>query len=112
METIENIVERWLYGILTQTVRQSIITTVATTIDVRKSIEDLFHENKVIKAIELDDELWNIQLGYSTIMEYCNHIKAFADLLENIWPTISDRHLVTYALNGLFEKYAHVKPTI
>ena len=60
----------------------------------------------------MDDELRNIQLGDSTIMEYCNRIKAIADLLSNIGALVSDRLLVTYALNGLSEKYAHVKPMI
>lgn len=55
--TVDNIIKQWLYGSFTQTILQSIITIDATAADVWKSIEDLFHENKVIKAIELDDEL-------------------------------------------------------
>lgn len=110
-DTVDNIVKQWIYGTLSQSVLQSIITSDATTTETRTTIEALFHENKEVKAIELDDELRNIQLGDSTILEYCNHIKSIADLLSNIGAPVYEKNLVTYAINGLSEKYTHVKPT-
>lgn len=40
----------------------------ATTTYVWKDIEELFHENKDTKAIELDDELHNIVIRDSSII--------------------------------------------
>lgn len=49
-----------------------------------KTIEDMFHENKESKAMELDDELRTLAIGDSTIIEYCTQIKSISDLLANI----------------------------
>lgn len=71
-DTIVNIVRQWLYRTLTQLVLQSNIKLSATVADVWKDKEDLFHENKETKAMEIVDELQNIVIGDSSIVEYCN----------------------------------------
>lgn len=110
--TVDNIVKQWIYGTLSQPVLQSILKSDAKAADVWCSIQALFHENKETKAIELDDELRNLVIGDSTIMEYCNKIKSISDLLANIGAPVPERNLVTYAINGLSQKYAHIVTTI
>lgn len=58
--------------------------------------------------MELDDELRNITIGDSTIMEYYTRIKSISDLLTNIGSPMPERNLVIYTINGLSPKYAHV----
>ncbi|KAL4578454.1 hypothetical protein LXL04_014577 [Taraxacum kok-saghyz] len=77
-----------------------------------KAIVDLFHENKENKAMELDDELHNIVVGDSTVMDYCNKIKSISDLLTNIGSPVNERNLVINALNGLSPKFAHIATII
>lgn len=54
-KTFDNIVKLWLYVTLSQSVLQAILIPDATSSNVWKVIEDLFHENKENKALELDD---------------------------------------------------------
>lgn len=62
--------------------------------------------------MELDDELHNITIGDSTIMEYCTKIKSISNLLTNNGALVPECNLVIYTINGLSSKYAHVIPTI
>ncbi|CAH1424980.1 unnamed protein product, partial [Lactuca virosa] len=110
-ETIDNIVKLWLYSTLNQLVLKSILKLGDIATDVWKTIEDLFHENKETKVMELDDELRTITIGDSSVMEYCIHIKSISDLLANIGSPLSERNLVIYAINGLSPKFAHVVTT-
>lgn len=48
----------------------------------------------------------------STILKYYTKIKSISDLLSNISSLVPSRTLVSYALNGLPSKYAHIIPTI
>ncbi|KAJ9553554.1 hypothetical protein OSB04_017599 [Centaurea solstitialis] len=68
--------------------------------------------SRTAKALELDNELRNIVIGDSTIMEYCSRIKGISDLLTNIGSPVSERNLVTYAINGLSPKYDVIATTI
>lgn len=111
-DKVDAVVKQWIYGTLTQSLLQSILKPDSTAADVWKAIQDLFHENKESKAMELDDELRNIVIGDSTIMEYCTRIKSISDLLANIGAPVPERNLVIYALNGLSPKYAHIVTTI
>ena len=106
--TVDNIVKQWIYGTLTQTVLQSVLEPDSTAASVWKTIEDLFHENKETKAMELDDELRSLTIGDSSIIDYCNKIESISDLLTNIGSPVSERNLVIYAINGLSQKYAHI----
>lgn len=75
-------------------------------------ILNLDHLNYDARSIQLDTQLRTISLGDMSIDEYCNKIKSIADLLENIDAPVSNRHLVTYTLNGLSSKFDHVASVI
>ncbi|GKD77352.1 hybrid signal transduction histidine kinase M, partial [Tanacetum coccineum] len=80
--------------------------------DVWKSLEDLFHNNKDARAMELHEELRSLELGSLSIAEYFKRIKVISDLLLNIDSPIDDKNLVMYAVNGLDDKYEHVSSII
>ncbi|CAI9296857.1 unnamed protein product [Lactuca saligna] len=77
-----------------------------------KAIKDLFCDNKEANAIELENQLRNITIGESTVMEYYTCIKSISDLLANISSKVPERTLVTYAINGLSSKFDHIPTTI
>nr|GEX76865.1 hypothetical protein [Tanacetum cinerariifolium] len=58
--------------------------------------------------MQLDTELRTIKLGSLSITEYCNKISRNADLLANIDSQVDEKNLVTYAINGLPDKYKGV----
>ncbi|CAH1430622.1 unnamed protein product [Lactuca virosa] len=108
----DSIVKQWLYGTLTQPLIQSILIPDATDVQLWKAIEDLFRDNKEANAIELENQLRNIVIGDSTVMEYYTRIKTISDLLANIGSKVPERTLVTYALNDLSSKFDHIATTI
>lgn len=50
--------------------------------------------------------------GDLSISEYFHRIKVTADLLANIQVPVSEKNFVTYAINGLGEKYDHIPSII
>ncbi|KAL4557518.1 hypothetical protein LXL04_035699 [Taraxacum kok-saghyz] len=110
--TVDSIVKQWLYGTLTQPLIQTVLKADATAAQLWKTIEDLFRDNKEANAIELENQLRNIVIGDSTVMEYYTRIKSISDLLANIGAPVSQRNLVTYALNGMSSKFDHIATTI
>ncbi|GKC46046.1 hybrid signal transduction histidine kinase M [Tanacetum coccineum] len=58
--------------------------------------------------MQLDNDLRNIELGNLTITEYFHKINRLADLLTNINAPVDEKNLVSYAINGLGDKYEHV----
>lgn len=81
---MDNIVKQWLYGTLSQTVLQSVLKPDSIAADVWRTIQDLFHENKETKIIELDDELRHLSIGNQSILECCSKVKSISDLLSNL----------------------------
>ncbi|GKF25890.1 Myb-like protein P [Tanacetum coccineum] len=76
------------------------------------SLEDLFHDNKEARAMELHEELRSMELGDLSIAEYFKRIKVIADLLTNIDLVVDEKNLVMHAVNGLGDKYDHVASII
>lgn len=103
-ETVNNIVKQWIYASLTQPIIQAIITTNVIVTEVWKAIESLFHVNKKSKTLKIDDKLRNINIGDSTIMEYCTYIKSISDLLANFGAPVPKQNVAMYASNGLSQK--------
>nr|GEY68059.1 hypothetical protein [Tanacetum cinerariifolium] len=77
-------------------------------LDSLKSLEDLLHDNKEARAMELHEELQSLELDTLSIGEYFKKIKVVFDLLSNIESPVDDKNLVMYAVNGLGDKYDHV----
>ena len=109
--TADSIVKQWLFGTLSQPLIQTILIPDATAAQLWKAIEDLFRDNKEANAIELENQLRNIVIGDSNVMEYYTRIKTISDLLTNIGSKVPERTLVTYALNGLSSKFDHIATT-
>lgn len=101
-----------LYGTLSQLVLQTILIPDAIATNVWKAIEDIFHENKQNKSLELDKEIQNLDIGDAIIMEWCTRIKSIVGILRNIGAPVTERNLVIYTLVGLSPKFSHIVTTI
>lgn len=76
-----------------------------TAYDIRKSLDDIFNDNKDARAMELDQELCTITIGDMSNHAYCQRIKTIADLLANIDQPVPEKTLVTFMVNDLGEKF-------
>ncbi|GKC35181.1 hypothetical protein Tco_1047565 [Tanacetum coccineum] len=66
----------------------------------------LFHDNKDVRALNLDNELRSIKIGKMTVNEYCTQIQSMMDRLKNLGCVVSDKNLVIYTVNGIDSRFA------
>ncbi|KAL9293865.1 hypothetical protein AtEden1_Chr3g0199371 [Arabidopsis thaliana] len=104
----DGLVKLWIYGTLAPDLFRSSFMTGGTARDVWIRIENQFRNNKEARAIQLDNELHNQEIGDQTIQAYCQKLKSLADLLANVDAPVNEIHLVTYLLNGLNDKYDYI----
>ncbi|GKB57975.1 hybrid signal transduction histidine kinase M [Tanacetum coccineum] len=76
------------------------------------AIETIFQENKRTRTISLKGELRVIQMGDQTADEYFSKIEAILTLLTDLGSDMSDDDVVTYAINGLSDKYGSLAQII
>lgn len=72
------------------------------------TIENLFRDNKEARAIQLGNELRNLQIGDLSVHDYCQKMKTLSDLLANVNAPVNDRALVRHLLNGLSSKFDNI----
>ncbi|KAJ9544043.1 hypothetical protein OSB04_023750 [Centaurea solstitialis] len=100
---IDSVVKMWIYGTLSQNLLPQVLKKDASARHVWQNLETLFRVNKDSKALQIDSELRNINMGDVSVTAYCTKIKILADLLANLDPesAIPDKHLVIYTINAL-----------
>ncbi|GJR38108.1 ribonuclease H-like domain-containing protein [Tanacetum coccineum] len=79
-----------------------------TSRDAWEILEKIFTDNKRSKRVGLVGELRGLDIGDLTVDAYFRKIDAIASRLSNLGSNVTDEYLVTYAINGLSEKYDHV----
>ncbi|GJY41385.1 hybrid signal transduction histidine kinase M [Tanacetum coccineum] len=76
------------------------------------TIETIFQENKRTRTVALKGELCVIQMGDDTPDAYFSKIDSIITLLTDLGSTMDDDDIVTYAINGLSEKYGSLAQII
>ncbi|GKA97081.1 hypothetical protein Tco_0824975 [Tanacetum coccineum] len=79
---------------------------------VLKHIEEPVTEASTTRTISLKGELRVIQMGDQTADEYFSKIEAILTLLTDLGSDMSDDDVVTYAINGLSDKYGSLAQII
>ncbi|GKC12572.1 hybrid signal transduction histidine kinase M, partial [Tanacetum coccineum] len=79
-----------------------------TAKDIWDVLEKIFTDNKRSKTVELIVELRNLDIGDLTMDAYFRKIDSLASRLDNLGSNITEDELVTYAINGLNDKFEHV----
>ncbi|PWA55352.1 hybrid signal transduction histidine kinase M [Artemisia annua] len=105
---LDSLVKLWIFGTISKPLLQRVLKKNVTVETVWKSLKNIFHENKYARAMKLDNNLRTIELGNLTITEYFHKINHITDLLANIDSPVDEKNLITYAINGLGDKYEGV----
>ncbi|CAA7028400.1 unnamed protein product [Microthlaspi erraticum] len=104
----DGLVKMWIFGTISDSLLDTIITKNCTAKDLWISLENLFRDNKEAWAIQYDTELRTLTIGDMSVHVYCQKLKTLSDLLANVDSPVTDRALVMYMLNGLSEKYDYI----
>ncbi|GKB86788.1 retrovirus-related pol polyprotein from transposon RE1 [Tanacetum coccineum] len=65
-------------------------------------------DNKDTRVIQLSNELRIVSQGNDSISDYFQKIQNLTDRLKNLDSKVEDKHLVSYALNGLHPKFRNM----
>ncbi|GJW41471.1 zinc transporter 5-like protein [Tanacetum coccineum] len=106
-------VKSWIFLIPFSTLRKRLIKANPKTAKAAwDAIETIFQDNKRTRTISLKGELRVIQMGDQTADEYFSKIEAILTLLTDLGSDMSDDDVVTYAINGLSDKYGSLAQII
>ena len=64
---LDSLVKLWIFGTISKPLLQRVLKKNVTASDVWKKLKDVFHDNKTARAMQLDNDLRNIELGNLTI---------------------------------------------
>ncbi|GJX57718.1 hybrid signal transduction histidine kinase M [Tanacetum coccineum] len=104
--TADSIVKSWIFLTLSSTLRKRLIkANPKTAKDAWDTIEAIFQDNKRTRVVALKGELRMIQMGDQTADEYFSNIDSIVTLLNDLGSDVSQDDVVTYAINGLSDKY-------
>lgn len=108
----DGLVKMWIYGTITDSLVETILTPKSTAHDLWMALENLFRDNKENRALQLENELRMITIGDTTVQEYCRKLKSLSDLLANVESPVTDRQLVMHCLNSLNDKFEGIHNVI
>ncbi|GKC28657.1 ribonuclease H-like domain-containing protein [Tanacetum coccineum] len=96
----------WDLITLSSTLRKRLIkANPKTAKDAWDTIEAIFQYNKRTHVVALKGELRMIQMGDQTADEYFSNIDSIVTLFNDLGSDVSQDDIVTYAINGLSDKY-------
>ncbi|XP_010430939.2 PREDICTED: uncharacterized protein LOC104715205 [Camelina sativa] len=108
----DGLVKMWIYGTISPSLLDTVLKSRCTARELWVTIENLFHDNKEVRAIQLENELRSFTIGDLSVLDYCQKLKSISDLLANVDSPITERSLVIHMLNGLSEKFDNIHNVI
>ncbi|GJU45269.1 hybrid signal transduction histidine kinase M [Tanacetum coccineum] len=91
---------------------KQVVTTPSNAKALWDHLKNLFHDNKDVKAINLENELRSIKIEKMTVKEYCTKIQAMANRLKNLDYEVSEKNMVIFAVNGLDSHFVTIAEII
>jgi hypothetical protein len=111
-QMIDHALVNWLYTTIAKSVFDNVYKPDSSAYTVWCSIENLFRDNEMERAVYLKAELRTLQQGEMSINDYCTKLKTLAAGLRNLGLPASEPRQVLNLLRGLNPRYHHLKPTI
>nr|GFB91388.1 hybrid signal transduction histidine kinase M [Tanacetum cinerariifolium] len=104
--TADSIVKSWIILTLSPSLQKRFIKINPTTaLDAWEWVEKLFQYNKRTSTVALKGELRMLHIGDQSADEYFSKIDSLVTLLSDLGLDVSEDEVVTYAINGLSNKY-------
>ncbi|XP_076924042.1 uncharacterized protein LOC143586365 [Bidens hawaiensis] len=105
-ERIDSIVLQWIYGTISTDLLNTIMKKDTTVAAAWSALEDIFQDNKVIRAIHLNNKLSNTRIdNFPNASAYCQELKVLADQLANVDAPVDDTKLVMQLITGHNEQF-------
>ncbi|XP_076893593.1 uncharacterized protein LOC143545628 [Bidens hawaiensis] len=94
-ERIDSIFLQWIYGTISTDLLNTIMKKDTTAAVAWSALEDIFQDNKIVRAIHLNNKLSNTRINnFANASAYCQELKVLADQLSNVDAPVDDTKLV------------------
>ncbi|GJX49899.1 hybrid signal transduction histidine kinase M [Tanacetum coccineum] len=104
--TANSIVKSWIILTLSPSLQKWFIKINPTTArNAWEQVKKLFQDNKRIRTVALKGELHMLHMGDQSADKYFSKIDSLVTLLSDLGSDVSEDDVVTYAINGLSDKY-------
>ncbi|KAJ9545524.1 hypothetical protein OSB04_025231 [Centaurea solstitialis] len=101
-DRLDALVKQWIYSTISPDLGHSIMKPGAKALDLWKSLQDIFLNNKTTRAVYLEEQFNNTRLAsFSNVTEYCARLKNLADQLHNVGNPVSETKMVLQLISGL-----------
>nr|GEZ26536.1 reverse transcriptase domain-containing protein [Tanacetum cinerariifolium] len=111
--TADSIVKSWIILTLSPSLQKWFIKINPTIArDAWERVEKLFQDNKRACMVALKGELRMLHMGDQSVDEYFSKIDSLVTLLSELGSDVSEDDVVTYAINGLSDKYGSLAQII
>ncbi|GJR15506.1 hybrid signal transduction histidine kinase M [Tanacetum coccineum] len=75
-DKLDPLVKLWIFGTISKPLLQRVLKKNLSASDVWENLRDIFHDNKTARAMQLDNDLWNVELGSLSITDYFSEINS------------------------------------
>ncbi|XP_071728204.1 uncharacterized protein [Rutidosis leptorrhynchoides] len=103
---LDAIVLQWIYGTISIAPLENILEDESTAANVWIQLENIFQDNKNIRALYLQRQFSKIRLDdFSNCAAYCQQIKVLVDQLRNVGVKVTDDRMVLQLVVGLNDNF-------
>jgi hypothetical protein len=106
---LDSIVVTWILGILSPKLHEIIRESMETARQVWLMTEAQFLGNSESHILQLDAKFHAFKQGDLSVSDYCHRMKGMNDDLRALGETVTDHYLVLNLLQGLNERFNHLK---
>ena len=110
---VDSVVKSWIFLTCSDVIIKRLVkANPRTALDAWSFLEKIFLDNKRTKTIALRGELRVLDMGDLTVDAYFAKIESIATLLCDLGSPMDDEDIVTYTMNGLSDRFAHLSSSI
>ena len=81
---IDECIVNWLYTTVSTDLLDIVMEKDDTALAVWTAIEELFHDNRLTRAVHLESEFHSLMQGDLSVTEYCSQLKVLAGKLADV----------------------------
>ena len=109
---IDECIVNWLYTTISTDLLDIVMEKDDTALTVWTTIEELFHDNRLTRAVHLESEFRSLMQGDLSMTEYCSQLKVLAGKLADVGHPVREDNQVVNMLRGLNPKLRHMISSI
>nr|XP_020154350.1 uncharacterized protein LOC109739694 [Aegilops tauschii subsp. strangulata] len=108
----DHAVVHWLNTTVAPDLLDAVMQEEDTALSVWTSIDGVFRDNQLARAVYIDAEYHAVVQGDLTIMQYCTKLKTYTDQLRDLGQPVTETRQVFHLLRGLARQYHGAIPHI